>query len=51
MRYSRDNLLYFADLSKNPNIDGKLPLTQIVHKFEADYDVSQTFDTHHNTII
>jgi hypothetical protein len=40
VRDCRDNLLYFADLSKHPNIDGKLPLTQIVHKFEADYEVS-----------
>lgn len=36
----RDNLLYFADLEKNGQISGKLTLTQIVHKFEADYDVS-----------
>lgn len=35
----RDNLLFFADLTKNPEINGKLPLTQIVHKFEADYEV------------
>ncbi|XP_049873327.1 prolyl endopeptidase isoform X2 [Pectinophora gossypiella] len=34
----RDNLLFFADLSKQPDIAGKLPLTQIVHKFEADYE-------------
>ncbi|XP_050674292.1 prolyl endopeptidase isoform X2 [Leptidea sinapis] len=34
----RDNLLFFADLSKHPEISGKLPLTQIVHKFEADYE-------------
>ncbi|XP_072946311.1 prolyl endopeptidase isoform X2 [Epargyreus clarus] len=34
----RDNLLFFADLSKHPDVAGKLPLTQIVHKFEADYE-------------
>ncbi|XP_046965734.1 prolyl endopeptidase isoform X1 [Vanessa cardui] len=34
----RDNLLFFADLSKTPVINGTLPLTQIVHKFEADYE-------------
>ena len=36
----RDNLLFFADLSKTPDIAGKLQLTQIVHEFEADYEVS-----------
>ncbi|KPJ14629.1 hypothetical protein RR48_04489 [Papilio machaon] len=39
VRDCRDNLLYFADLSKHPEITGLLPLTQIVHKFEADYEV------------
>ncbi|XP_047020636.1 prolyl endopeptidase isoform X1 [Helicoverpa zea] len=34
----RDNLLFYADLSKQPDISGKLHLTQIVHKFEADYE-------------
>ncbi|KAM3967549.1 LOW QUALITY PROTEIN: prolyl endopeptidase [Aphomia sociella] len=34
----RDNLLFFADLSENPDISGKLPITQIVYKFEADYE-------------
>ncbi|GBP70895.1 Prolyl endopeptidase [Eumeta japonica] len=34
----RDNLLFFAELTKDKVIDGKLPLTQIVHKFEADYE-------------
>ncbi|XP_038208448.1 prolyl endopeptidase [Zerene cesonia] len=38
VRDCRDNLLFFADLSKHPEIDGKLPLTQIVHQFEADYE-------------
>lgn len=36
----RDNLLYFADLEKNGEITGKIPLTPIVTEFEADYDVS-----------
>lgn len=36
----RDNLLYFADLEKNGEIKGKISLTPIVTKFEADYDVS-----------
>lgn len=35
----RDNLLFFAELSEKKEITGKLPLTQIVHKFEADYEV------------
>lgn len=35
----RDNLLFFAELSDKNEITGKLPLTQIVHKFEADYEV------------
>ncbi|XP_026319477.1 prolyl endopeptidase isoform X2 [Hyposmocoma kahamanoa] len=34
----RDNLLFFAELSDKKEITGKLPLTQIVHKFEADYE-------------
>ncbi|XP_063838450.1 prolyl endopeptidase [Ostrinia nubilalis] len=34
----RDNLLFFADLSQHADISGLLPLTQIVHKFEADYE-------------
>ncbi|KAI8438167.1 hypothetical protein MSG28_010789 [Choristoneura fumiferana] len=34
----RDNLLFFADLSKQAEINGKLPLTQLVFKFEADYE-------------
>lgn len=36
----RDNLLYFADLEKNGEINGKIDVTPIVTKFEADYDVS-----------
>lgn len=33
-----DQLLYFADLRKTPNIDGELRFEKIVTKFEADYD-------------
>lgn len=36
----RDNLLYFADLEKNGEITGKIPLTPIVTEFVADYDVN-----------
>ena len=38
---SRDNLLLFCDLRTLPNneISGKVNLTQVVHKFEADYQV------------
>jgi len=37
----RDNMLYFCDLRTLPNneILGKVNLTQVVHKFEADYEV------------
>ena len=37
----RDNLLFFCDLKSLPNneISGKVNLTQVVHKFEADYQV------------
>lgn len=35
----RDNLLYFCDLEKlDYKITGKLPLVQVVHKLEADYE-------------
>ncbi|XP_059618399.1 prolyl endopeptidase [Phlebotomus argentipes] len=34
----RDNLVYFADLESAGQISGKLPLKQIIHKFEADYE-------------
>lgn len=33
-----DSLLYFADLRKTPEINGKLEFTKVVTKFEADYD-------------
>ena len=38
----RDNLLYFCDLDSllDNKISGKLKLTQVVHKLEADYEVS-----------
>jgi prolyl oligopeptidase len=37
----RDNLLFFYDLNTLPNneISGKVNLTQVVHKMEADYEV------------
>jgi prolyl oligopeptidase len=37
----RDNLLFFCDLTALPNneISGKVNLTQVVHKLEADYEV------------
>jgi len=37
----RDNLLLFCDLTTLPDkeISGKVNLTQVVHKFEADYQV------------
>lgn len=37
----RDNLLFFCDLTTLPNkeISGKVNLTQVVHKLEADYEV------------
>ncbi|CAH2102853.1 unnamed protein product [Euphydryas editha] len=38
VRDCRDNLLFFADLSAAGAVAGALPLTQIVHKFEADYE-------------
>nr|AWK60412.1 prolyl oligopeptidase variant 2 [Bombyx mori] len=38
VRDSRDNLLFFADLSKHPEINGKLPLMPVVEEFEADYE-------------
>lgn len=39
----KDNLLYFSDLHSLPGgkITGKLNLTPIVTKFEADYEVSE----------
>ncbi|CAG9581157.1 unnamed protein product [Danaus chrysippus] len=37
VRDCRDNLLFFADLS-TASLTGHLQLTQIVHKFEADYE-------------
>lgn len=33
-----DQLLYFADLRKTPEINGKLEFTKVVTNFEADYD-------------
>lgn len=34
-----DQLLYFADLRKTPEINQKLEFTKVVTKFEADYDL------------
>ncbi|CAG9796979.1 unnamed protein product [Diatraea saccharalis] len=38
VRDCRDNLLYYADLTRHPPHTPHLPLTQIVHNFEADYE-------------
>ena len=38
MKGCNDQLLYFSDLRKMPEINGKLDFTRIVEKFEADYD-------------
>lgn len=46
----RDNLLFYADLTKQPELNGKLHLTQIVHKFEADYEVHLKFLSFHSCI-
>jgi hypothetical protein len=37
----RDNLVFFCDLKSLPEnkISGKVNLTQVVHKLEADYEV------------
>jgi hypothetical protein len=37
----RDNLIFFSDLKSLPDnkISGKVNLTQVVHKLEADYEV------------
>lgn len=37
----RDNLIYFAPLKAGVPISNNLPLTQVVDKLEADYDVSK----------
>lgn len=36
-----ENLLFFADLKKNGDINGKLHFTPIVNKFEAYYSVRE----------
>lgn len=36
----RDNLLFFGDLEKCGEIVGKIPLTQVVFRFESDYEVN-----------
>lgn len=42
---SGHQLLYFADLEKNGRINGKITLTPVVTKFEAEYDVK--WKNHH----
>ena len=37
----RDNLVFFADLENNGEIEGKVELTQVVFNFESDYEVSR----------
>lgn len=41
----RDNLVFYADLENNGEIDGKVQLTQIVFHFESDYEVSKPLDS------
>lgn len=36
----RDNLVFFADLDKHGEIEGKVELKQVVFNFESDYEVS-----------
>ncbi|XP_034949822.1 prolyl endopeptidase [Chelonus insularis] len=38
MKDCRDNLIYFTKLESSEKITGKLSLTKVVEKFEADYD-------------
>ena len=33
----RDNLVYISDLAANPEISGKLALTQVVYQLKHDY--------------
>jgi len=39
----RDNLVYFTPLEKGKEVKNNLPLTQVVDKFEADYEVSDEY--------
>jgi len=39
----RDNLVYFTPLKKGMEIKNNLPLTQVVDKLEADYEVSNEY--------
>lgn len=39
----RDNLVYFTPLKPGMNISNNLPLTQVVDKLEADYEVSNKY--------
>lgn len=38
-KLGKNQLLYFADLEENGPITEKIPLTQIVRNFDAEYDV------------
>lgn len=39
----RDNLVYFTPLKAGMDISNNLPLTQVVDKLEADYEVSNKY--------
>lgn len=39
----RDNLVYFTPLKNGVEIKNNLPLTQVVDKLEADYEVSNEY--------
>lgn len=37
----RDNLVFYADLEKNNQITGKIPLIPIITEMDADYSVNK----------
>lgn len=39
-----NNAIYYADLTPEMNINGKIQLNPIIEKFEADYDVRGKFN-------
>lgn len=39
----RDNLVYFTPLKPGMSITNNLPLTQVVDKLEADYEVNNKY--------
>lgn len=39
MKDCRDNLVFLTKLDPGSKIEGKLPLTKVVDKLEADYEV------------